>query len=66
MAEKIYLTPAELIERWAGAVSHVQTLANWRHVGRVPEYVKIERKVLYPLKAVEEYEQANLHRPLAV
>ena len=63
---KIYLTPAELIERWAGAVSHVQTLANWRHVGRGPEYVKIERKVLYPLKAVEEYEQANLHRPLAV
>ena len=43
-----------------------ETLANWRNVGRGPEYVKIEHKVLYPLKAVEEYERANLHRPLAV
>ena len=66
MAEKIYLTPAELIERWAGAVSHMQTLANWRNAGRVPECVKIERKVLHPLKAVEEYEHAYLHCPLAV
>ena len=66
MAEKIYLTPAELIERWAGAVASVGTLANWRNAGRGPEYVKIERKVLYPLKAVEEYEQANLHKHLAV
>ena len=66
IAEKIYLTPAELIERWAGAVSHVKTLANWRNAGRGAEYVEIERKVLYPLKAVEEYKQANLHRPLAV
>ena len=64
MAEKIYLTPAELIERWAGAVASVGTLANWRNAGRGPEYVKIKRKVLYPLKAVEEYEQANLDRPL--
>ena len=66
MTEKMYLTPTELIERWAGVVSHVQTLANWRHVGRGPEYVKIERKVLYPLRAVEEYEQARIHRPLSI
>jgi len=66
MTVKIYLTPAELIERWAGAVSHTQTLANWRNEGRGPVYVKIERKVLYPVSAVEEYEQANLHQPLAV
>lgn len=66
MADKIYLTPQELLERWAGAIAHVGTLANWRNAGRGPEYVKIEHKVLYPLKAVEEYEQANRHRPLAV
>ena len=66
MADQIYLTPAELLDRWRGAVSHVQTLANWRNAGRGPEYVKIERKVLYPLRAVEEYEQARIHRPLSI
>ena len=64
MTEKIYLIPAELIERWAGAVSRIQALVNRRNAGRGPEYVKIKRKFLYPLKAVEEYEQANLDRPL--
>ena len=59
----IYLTPSELLERWADAFSHVQTLANWRNAGRSPGYVRIERQILYPLKAVEEYEH-NLHRPL--
>ena len=54
MAVKIYLTPAELLERLAGAVSHVQTLAYWRTPGRDPEYVKIERKSMYALKAVED------------
>jgi hypothetical protein len=65
MAEQTYLTQAELLERWRGAIKHVGTLANWRNAGRGPEYVKIERKVLYPLKSVEEYERANLHRPLS-
>ena len=64
MTEKIYLMPAELIERWAGAVSRIRTRVKRRNAGRGPEYVKIKRKVLYPPKAVEEYEQANLHRPL--
>ena len=43
MAKKIYLTPAKLIERWAGVVASFGTLANWRNAGRGPEYVKIER-----------------------
>ena len=34
MTEKIYLMPTELIERWAGAVSRIQTLVNWRNAGR--------------------------------
>lgn len=66
MTEKIYLTPVELLERWAGVITNTGTLSNWRGQGRGPEYVKLERKILYPLKAVEEYERANLHRPLAV
>lgn len=48
MTDQIYLTPKELLDRWRGAVSHVQTLANWRNQGRGPEYVKLEHKVLYP------------------
>ena len=46
MTEKIYLTPAELLERWGGVIAHAGTLANWRNVGRGPAYFKIEHKVL--------------------
>ena len=66
MTEKIYLTPAELLQRWGGVISHTGTLANWRNVGRGPAYVKIHHKVVYPIAAVEEYERDHLHQPLAV
>ena len=52
------LTAVELSERWRGLVS-LQTLANWRSQGRGPCYIKVGRKVLYPLDAVEEFEQKN-------
>ena len=35
-------------------------------LGRGPAYVKIHHKVVYPIAAVEEYEQEHLHQPLAV
>ena len=44
MTEKIYVTPAELIKRWAGAVSRIQTLVNWRNAGRGPEYGRSSEK----------------------
>ena len=42
----------------------VGTLANWRKVSREPEYVKLDREVLYYLKAVDEYERTPVHHPL--
>jgi hypothetical protein len=63
VADKIFITPNELVKRWAGAI-HVQTLANWRNQGRGPAYVKVERKILYPIEAVEKYEKERMRYPL--
>lgn len=59
MNNKRNLTAAELVERWGGVVSQ-QTLANWRSQGRGPTYVKIGRKVLYPIDAIEQFETENM------
>lgn len=58
MKEKANLTATELIDRWGGVVS-LQTLANWRSQGRGPSFLKVGRKVLYPLDAIEEFERRN-------
>ena len=56
-----YLTPAKLAERWR---MEVKTLSNWRVQGKGPAYVKLgDAKVLYPLQAVEAYEQAGVKLP---
>lgn len=54
-----HLTPAELVERLRGAVT-VGTLANWRAARRGPPYVKIGRKVFYPLEGIEQWEARQL------
>lgn len=51
-----YLTPAQLVARWGGAVS-IGTLANWRSHDRGPPYTKAGRKVMYSVKEIEEYEK---------
>jgi hypothetical protein len=55
----MFLTPAQLIERWHGVVVY-QTLANWRCKQKGPDYIKVGEKVLYPLAKVEEYERKFL------
>jgi hypothetical protein len=35
------------------------TLANWRYQGREPVYVKYGRKVLYPIRALEDWCQCH-------
>jgi len=59
--EKI-LTPEQLVKRWEELVSQ-KTLANWRHIGDGPAYIKIGGKIGYPLDAVEEYEQRRKRKP---
>lgn len=51
----LYLTPAELCDRWRGQVTP-KTLANWRHRGEGPAYVKTGGKILYPVDGVQRYE----------
>lgn len=66
MHEDIYLTPAQLSERYQRAVS-LRTLANWRSNGEGPSYTKIGGKVLYPLEAVLAWEKTRrILRTLAV
>lgn len=55
-----YLTPAELSNRWDGAVT-TGTLANWRSKGRGPAFAKFGNKVRYPVTRVVEWEKSNLH-----
>jgi hypothetical protein len=55
-----FLTPAQLVERWEGAVT-TGTLANWRsqEPPRGPSFQKFGSRVRYPIEAVEKYERAN-------
>ena len=50
-----FLTPAEVCHRWREQVTE-KTLANWRHRGEGPAYVKAGGKILYPVEHLERYE----------
>lgn len=54
-----YLTPAQLILRWDGAVT-TGTLANWRSKGEGPAYSKFGSRVRYPIAKVIVWEEKNL------
>ena len=56
MKSSDFLTDVQLAERWQ---LHRQTLIRWRRAGCGPDFMRIEGRVLYPLAAVEQYEQAN-------
>lgn len=57
-AAQKYLTPDQLIERWAGLYTK-GTLANLRSKKKGPAYVKFGAKVLYPIDKLEEFEAAR-------
>ena len=54
----VNLTPKELAARL-----HISTgtAANWRVTGHGPEFLKFGKRVLYPLEAVETWEQEHRH-----
>lgn len=54
------LTPAEVVQRWNGAVT-VGTLANWRAQGKGPGFVKLGSRVRYPVSQLETWEALRLH-----
>jgi hypothetical protein len=55
------LSVDDLISRWRGQVK-ATTLATWRSRKLGPPYVKVGGRVLYPTKAVEEYERRNTRK----
>lgn len=60
---KDHLTVPELIARWRdrfGLDIKTGTLANWRSKGLGPDFKKFGRAVIYPVAAVEAYEQQAL------
>src|SRR4051794_31105315 len=50
---RVFLTQMELAHRWRLTG---RTLEKWRWIKRGPPYVKLGRRVLYPLADVEAYE----------
>lgn len=56
MADEQFLTGAELAMRWK--LSH-QTLANWRHAGKGPPYIRVGARVLYPYEGITAFEKLS-------
>lgn len=65
--DPVYLTTAEVLERFRGMLSD-KTLANWRARGEGPPYMKAGGRVLYPLASLIEWENKrtkDFERPKA-
>ncbi|MDT9599771.1 helix-turn-helix domain-containing protein [Sphingosinicella sp. GR2756] len=56
-----YLTAEEVSERYRGEIS-VGTLRNWRAMRVGPAFVKIGKAVLYPINALDAWDEKNLVR----
>ena len=55
------LSVDDLSSRWRGLVK-ATTLATWRSRKLGPPYIKVGGRVLYPTRAVEEYERRNTRK----
>ena len=60
-ADERWLTIEELSEKFGHTR---QTLAHWRSKGIGPGYVKIGRKIRYPVRLVEEWLAGAVHTPV--
>ena len=49
----------ELAERWGIAVT---TLQKWRQQSIGPAFLKLSARVVYPIEAIEAFEQENLRK----
>jgi hypothetical protein len=58
-AQSKYLSAAEVVQRWGGAVT-TGTLANWRTQGKGPPFVKLGSKVRYPVAPLEAWEAEHM------
>ena len=58
MPEPKFLTAEEVSERYRGEIS-IGTLRNWRTMRIGPAFVKIGKAVLYPVEALDAWDQKN-------
>lgn len=58
MDKRMYLTAEEVAERYRETIS-LGTLRNWRAMRVGPPFVKIGKAVLYPIKALDEWDLKN-------
>ncbi len=56
------LNENELAQRWGVSP---QTLQRWRSEGRGPRYLKLSKRVSYPLEAILDFEYSALHESTA-
>ena len=56
--ERSHLNEMELAKRWE--MSH-RTLQRWRMDGRGPTYLKLGKRVVYPMSVILEYERRIEH-----
>jgi predicted DNA-binding transcriptional regulator AlpA len=57
-SERRVLSETELAQRWGISP---KTLQRWRTEGRGPKYLKLSKRVTYPLESITEYERRALH-----
>ena len=66
MADTVQGSPVRLLPPTEAARAlglHTQTLANFRHAGRGPEYVRVGGAIRYAEAALREYVSANTKTP---
>jgi hypothetical protein len=61
-ADRRVLNENELAQRWGVSP---KTLQRWRSEGRGPRYLKLSKRVSYPLEAILDFEYSALHESTA-
>lgn len=56
MSDTAFLTAKELSTRWRLSL---QTLANWRHEGKGPPFIRVGARVLYPIEGIFALEKLS-------
>ena len=56
--EKLVLNENELAQRWGMSP---KTLQRWRSEGRGPRFLKLSKRVIYPLDEIQHFENNALY-----
>lgn len=54
IVDRAYLTSKEVADRWRLSD---KTLANWRHAGKGPPFIRVGSRALYPIEGVNAWEK---------